>query len=75
MLGHLVWIIICVKARICMISLCFIIWFIFELCPLFSLGTMYIRRNKSKSNKNVTASSSSSVSDCVVNLGDDNEKI
>jgi hypothetical protein len=35
---------------------------------------MYTRKNRSKSNKSVTTSSSSSVCDRVVNLNDDYEK-
>jgi hypothetical protein len=47
---------------------------LFTCVNYFLLGTIYQRRNKSKSNKSTTTLPSSGVSDRAVNLDDDHEK-
>jgi hypothetical protein len=45
--------------------------YVLSLCYCFFLGTIYSRRNMSKSNKSVTTLSSISVGDCGANIDDD----
>jgi hypothetical protein len=53
--------------------MCF--YFIITVLIIIIFGTIYSRKNKSQSKKSVTALLSNSISDCIVNIDDDNEVV
>lgn len=55
------------------VDMCF--YFIITVLIIIIFGTIYSRKNKSQSKKSVTALLSNSISDCIVNIDDDNEVV